>query len=68
MPETTAETEEMYEEVEDVDGDEGEWVVIHNGKKVNSSYDSEAMFKFAERFPPDEVFVTKILFAGACFY
>ncbi|MEA3557625.1 MAG: hypothetical protein U9R75_00045 [Candidatus Thermoplasmatota archaeon] len=68
MADIDKQEEEIYEEVEDVAGDEGMWVVVHKGETVQSSYDSEKMYQFAERFPPEDVFVTKILFAGACFY
>lgn len=49
-------------------GVEGQWVVVHNGKVVASSNNSGEMMRFAERYPEDEVIVTKILYPGASFY
>jgi len=49
-------------------GLEGQWVVVHNGKVVAQSDDSGEMLRFAERYPSDEVVVTKILYPGASFY
>ena len=49
-------------------GNEGQWVVVHNGKVVASSDNGGEMMRFAERYPPEEVVITKILYPGASFY
>jgi hypothetical protein len=52
----------------EVEGIEGQWVVVHKGKVVGSSDDGGAMIKLASRYPPEETVVTKILFAEGSFY
>jgi hypothetical protein len=52
----------------EVEGIEGQWVVVHNGKVVGSSDDGGEMLKLASRYPSGETVVTKILFAEASFY
>ena len=49
-------------------GEEGKWVVVHKGEVVASGNNSGDMLRFAERYPEDEVIVTKILYPGASFY
>ena len=52
----------------EVEGIEGQWVVVHKGKVVGSSDDGGEMIRLASRYPPEETVVTKILFAEASFY
>jgi len=49
-------------------GEEGKWVVVHKGKVVASGDSSGDMLRVAERYPENEVVVTKILYPGASFY
>jgi len=51
-----------------VSGREGQWVIVHKGGVVACSDDAEEMFRLAERYPQDEVVVTKVLYDGASFY
>jgi hypothetical protein len=52
----------------EVEGIEGQWVVVHKGKVVGSSDDGGEMIRLARNYPPDETVVTKILYAEASFY
>ena len=52
----------------EVEGIEGQWVVVHKGKVVGSSDDGGEMIRLAGKYPPEETVVTKILFAEASFY
>lgn len=67
-PKIEKEADDLYEEVENIEGEEGQWVVIRNGKTVKRGYDSEEMYRFAAQFNPEEITITKLLYAGACFY
>jgi hypothetical protein len=60
--------EDLFEDVENIEGEEGQWVAIRNGKTIKTSHDSAELYALAENFPAGEVCVTKILYAGACFY
>lgn len=51
-----------------VRGVEGEWLVIFKNKVVASSDDAEEMFRFADKYPDEDVVVTKVLSAHASFY
>ncbi len=51
-----------------VRGVEGEWLVVVKNKVVASSDDAEEMFRVADKFPDEDVVVTKVLFAHASFY
>jgi hypothetical protein len=68
MPETKVRNDEVYEDVEDIEGDEGQWVVIHQGKTVKAGESSDDAYRYAQSLHSDKVIVTKILYAGACYY
>ncbi len=51
-----------------VTGIEGKWLVVVKGKVVASSDNPAEMLQCAEKFPPEDVTVTKVLFANASFY
>lgn len=52
----------------DIEGIEGQWVVVHKGKVVASSDDGAEMLKLAGKYPADETVVSKILYSEASFY
>ncbi len=52
----------------EVEGIEGQWVVVHKGKVVASSDDGGEMLRLASKYPAEEIVVTKILYAEASFY
>lgn len=49
-------------------GDEGKWLVIVKDKVVASSDSVGEMLKCAEKFAPEDVTITKVLYANASFY
>jgi len=51
-----------------VKGIEGHWVVVHNNKIVLSNDDVQIALREAEKYPENEVFITKILHPGASYY
>jgi hypothetical protein len=52
----------------EIEGVEGQWVVVHKGKVVASSDDGAEMLRLAGKYPAEETVVTKILYAEASFY
>ncbi len=49
-------------------GAEGQWVIVHQGKVIASDSDMDVILKLADKYPEEEVFITKVLFPGASFY
>jgi hypothetical protein len=45
----------------EIEGVEGQWVVVHKGKVVASSDDGAEMLRLAGKYPAEETVVTKIL-------
>ncbi len=54
--------------LDDVTGNEGEWIVVVNGKVVASSEDARKMFELAEKYPRENTVVTRVLHPQASFY
>ena len=51
-----------------VSGREGDWVVVYKDKIVATGDDIGKMIQAACDYPDEEVYITKILSAGASFY
>ncbi|MGD9962487.1 MAG: DUF5678 domain-containing protein [Thermoplasmata archaeon] len=58
----------VAETLDDVTGNEGEWIVVVNGKVVASSQDVRKMFELAEKYPREGTVVTRVLHPQASFY
>jgi len=58
----------MTVDLGEVEGIEGQWVVVHKGKVIGSSESGEEMIKLARKYPPEDTVVTKILYAEASYY
>lgn len=52
----------------DVTGLEGKWLLEVKGKIVASSDRVDEILRRAEKYPPEDVMVTKVLYPGASFY
>ena len=52
----------------EVTGKEGEWVVVVKDKVVASDNDAGKMLRLSEKYPDEDVVVTKILYPNASFY
>ena len=52
----------------DATGLEGKWVLEVNGKIVASSDRADVILRRAEKYPAEDVVVTKVLYPGASFY
>lgn len=68
MEEIKGDTMLEIEDLGEVRGFDGEWVVVVDGKVVASSDDEEEMFRFANKYSNENVIVTKVLSANASFY
>jgi hypothetical protein len=66
--EEVAKAESESIDLGEVSGPEGHWVVVVKGKVVATSEDAYEMLELAEKYPPEDVVVTKILYPGASFY
>ena len=52
----------------DITGPEGQWIVVVGGKVVASSDNVRKMLDLAEKYPPEDTFVTRVLYPQAYFY
>jgi len=58
----------MTVKIGDITGPEGHWAVVVRGDVVASSEDLRKMLELAEKYPPEDTVVTKILYPQASFY
>jgi len=68
MEKNKGDTMPKIEDMGEVRGFDGEWIVVVDGKVVASSDDEEKMFRFANKYSNENVIVTKVLSANASFY
>lgn len=52
----------------DVTGLEGKWILEVKGKIVASSDRVDEILRRAEKYPPEDTLVTKVLYPGASYY
>ena len=52
----------------DVTGLEGKWILEVKGKIVASSDRVDEILRCAEKYPPKDTLVTKVLYPGASYY
>ncbi|MDI6708134.1 MAG: DUF5678 domain-containing protein [Candidatus Thermoplasmatota archaeon] len=55
-------------EVIEVSGEVGKWVVIVKNKVIASSDNLKEILEIAEKYPSEEVLITKIPYPGLSFY
>lgn len=55
-------------EVIEVSGEVGKWVVMVKNKVIASSDNLKEILEIAEKYPSEEVLITKIPYPGLSFY
>ena len=56
------------DEMREVCGQEGEWVVLVGNEIIARDFDAQKMFKLAEKYEDRGAEVIKVLYPGASFY